>query len=91
MLSVGRFFNFLWDGLTLKFVTEKEIISYYKWFMVCAFVLEAYLAVLFTYTLYLEFHFDYGPEFLLLLCGAVLLGTVVITVLLIKSLVKRKC
>ncbi|PKR84672.1 hypothetical protein [Heyndrickxia camelliae] len=57
-----KFADFLWDGLILKYVSERDIVIPYLLFLIMGVVFELFLLVLAIISAYLLFSFEYMPD-----------------------------
>jgi len=54
--------DFCWDGLTLKYVSDRGIVIPYLLFLIMAIIFEVFLLVLVIISAYLFYTFEYHPD-----------------------------
>ncbi|MEH7503699.1 hypothetical protein V7152_17080 [Neobacillus drentensis] len=91
MIKLGNIANLCWEGLTLKHVSDKQIVTPYLLFVITAFMFELFLTVLFSISFFIFYYYGYNPGFVYYVSGAILALLLVMTVsILLTTIVRHK-
>jgi hypothetical protein len=72
--------DLFWEGMTLKHISEKKIVTPYYIFFIQALIFELFLIVLFGISFFLSIKYNVIPNMIFYLSGAVLFLLLAMTV-----------
>ncbi|MBD1382941.1 hypothetical protein [Metabacillus arenae] len=88
MRKIDKLSDLCWDGLTLKHVSQNEIVIPYILFFLITLVFELFLAGLFIFSYYLFSTYGYKPTFHYYMNAVILLLMLVITIPMLVTTMK---
>ena len=79
MMKITKLADLCWEGLTLRHVSNKEVVIPYLVFFILTIIFELFLAFLFILSYFIFGSFGYKPNFQYYISGGILILMLIMT------------